>query len=146
MLSDADYAILQLVDDSGTLVEDDFAGPYPRSPKITESLFRLRNLADRGFLYQGSRKDDTLPFGQDISYTYRLTIAGKDKLSAFCKKREQESKQRAEADAQEHKADRLRVKEARRSWWQFWLGLLIGWILGNITPFGVWDWLMSIIK
>lgn len=57
---------------------------------------------------------------------YRTNAAGrealrlrKDHLHSLDQKAKQHSKERAQ--------------DRRRSWWQFWLGLFIGWVLGGIT-------------
>ena len=43
---------------------------------------------------------------------------------------EQEAKQQADGNTKEKQE---KAADTRRSWWQFWLGILLGWLLGGIT-------------
>jgi len=43
------------------------------------------------------------------------------------------------ATKQSNEAKGLRKNDTRRSWWQFVLGLFLGWILGGILPQDVWN-------
>lgn len=45
---------------------------------------------------------------------------------------QQHAQQEANEEARDH-------RNAARSWWQFLLGLLIGWLLGCFTPQEVWN-------
>lgn len=52
----------------------------------------------------------------------------------------------AKEKAKEAKDDRLRARDARRSWWQFALGLILGWILGGFTFREFLDWMMGLFR
>ncbi|MEA5016150.1 MAG: hypothetical protein VB099_16485 [Candidatus Limiplasma sp.] len=65
--------------------------------------------------------------------TYQISKAGLVYLGERENRIEEHSEHEAKEQAKEHKAERVRVQDARRSWWQFALGLLFGWILGGFT-------------
>ncbi len=52
-----------------------------------------------------------------------------------------QAKEKAQENA-ERKAER--VNDVRRSWWQFWFGLLIGWLLGGVTFEEVFTWVLQL--
>ena len=54
--------------------------------------------------------------------------------------------QAAQKKADQDTEKRMRRRDARRSWWQFILGLIIGWLLGAVTPNQAVTWLKGIMK
>ena len=83
--------------------------------------------------------------------SYRLTLAGRDALSAHDKRLEQQAQDKADKDAEKRerkaadvRAQRLHSGDVRRSWLHFFAGLLIGWLLGGFTPREAWDFLAEL--
>lgn len=82
----------------------------------------------------------------DGEYRYRVTPDALNALAAA----EETAKRLAVEDHRQFVKDEVEDKRyrqtARRSWWQFWLGLLIGWILGGFTFPTFWNFVFSIFQ
>jgi hypothetical protein len=82
------------------------------------------------------------PFGVWID-AVTITVLGTQVLLATKQSNEEQAQHRAEDSAKEAakkaEAKGLRKNDTRRSWWQFVLGLFLGWILGGILPQDVWN-------
>lgn len=115
------------------------AGNVRPFPHVSEEDFALlRRLRRSGYV----RFDRTGDFS--------ITPSGKAALlkhdEGLSRKREQEAKKRAQQDAEKDEQRRLRTNDIWRSWWQFFLGLVLGWLLGGFTPQEVFQWLVSLFK
>ena len=75
-----------------------------------------------------------------------IEAAGIRALHAAEEAAKKEAQERADQDAEKREAKRLIVKDARRSWLQFFLGLFIGWILGCFTPLDLIGFVSSLFK
>lgn len=86
------------------------------SVHLTKEQTIMRNYCDSQGLIWLSTEKPGLP-------VYCLTEAGESMLLALRKEAEESSKkeadERAQKDSEKREAERLRVKDARRSWWQF---------------------------
>lgn len=69
-------------------------------------------------------------------------LASKQSITELAQHRAEDAAKEA---AKEAKAEGLRVKDTRRSWWQFFLGLFLGWVLGGITPQEVWNLIRTLL-
>lgn len=65
---------------------------------------------------------------------YHLSKSGKVYLGDWEYRTQKEADDQAEKKSERNRSDGLRREDIRRSWWQFFLGLLIGWFLGALTP------------
>ena len=64
---------------------------------------------------------------------YTLTLEGRERLALLEDELKEKAQKEADDRAKDNNEKRWRSRAARRSWWQFALGLLIGWILGGYT-------------
>lgn len=100
------------------------------------NLSLLRNLIDEGAI----KENWLLPPGRESDYPhglriYQLTSLGHEILCQFDERSKKEAKQNA--------------KENRRAFWsaiKFWVGLILGWILGGFTPQEVFGWLVEFFR
>lgn len=75
---------------------------------------------------------------------YSISKAGLVYLEQRKELAQKNAAEHAKEKAKEAKDDRLRAQDARRSWWQFALGLILGWILGGFTFREFLDWIMGL--
>lgn len=100
------------------------------------NLSLLRNLIDEGAI----KENWLLPPGREPDYPhglriYRITSLGHEIL---CKSDEKSKKEAAQC-----------AKENRRYFFErfeFWGGLILGWILGGFTPQEVFGWLVGFFQ
>ena len=75
-----------------------------------------------------------------------LTSSGREAYQAAREVREKEAEQRTREDAKEAREERIRKKEVRKGWFQFWMALFLGWILGCFTPLDLWRVVVSFLE
>lgn len=79
---------------------------------------------------------------------YILTPAGESALASFHEASEQcardLSQRVAEQRAENDRQIALNRSKERLEWRRFWLGLLIGWVLGCFTPLDLWRFILSL--
>ena len=79
----------------------------------------------------------------------RKTVINPSGVIELAAHEEQLDRLRNEAEdkaSQNAKKDRAERKANSRSWWQFFLGLVFGWLLGSFTAGDVLRWLIDLLR
>ena len=116
------YQILSIL----AATDETFSDPSP------ETLRELSTLRAIGFV------------ASDVTGDWYITDAGLTALSEAQQEAEKAAKEIAQKHAQEEKAESAEKRKERGEWMRFVLGLIIGWILGVISPLDVWGWIASL--
>lgn len=75
-----------------------------------------------------------------------VTVDALHALAAAQDHRKKTAEENRYRDLQQQRDDERNRKDARRSWFQFWLGLALGWILGGVSSAPLWTWLQSFLS
>ena len=105
------------------------------------SLSAMHMSQDDYQLAQSLRKEGLVSVSKygDFSITSKGLSVLDEHDRRLKQKAENQARKRSKQHADEAEAERLRIQDIRRSWWQFWLGLLLGWILGGFTFQDFWN-------
>lgn len=105
-----------------------------------EYLPIIRKLAHRRLLTCSPKY-----IGSVLIWPVRITQLGRDALAEHESSREQLAQDVANQQAEQQRMASERSADIRREYILFFLGLVLGWLLGQITPKDVWGWLTSLI-
>lgn len=131
MISDANARILSWLLENGRCVFSD--DPMPEYV----TMFRLDELIADGLVYSPVH-----PSGVSV---YQITPSGEDALQEYRKAIEQLAADIAENDAEKKRMIMERRADIRREWLFFILGLVVGWLLGAVTPLQAWEWIVGLL-
>lgn len=125
-MQDYEYRILSTFAKSGERIPLMWQETLPELVKAT-----VHSLINRGLLaYAGSQPD-----GLGGVYITHIALTEKGVLALASEKEERDRFDREADQKANDRAENNRryTKDVRRSWWQFFLGLFFGWILGGFT-------------